>query len=975
MNALSYLSHANNGGAGPNINAAWHIYGQLTGSNNLVVFGGDLSGTNDIACPSNTFSGQWILKAGYLVGSASNALGSNNIIVNPQYALPLNTAVNTAGPALLEVDYDLNSAGNLILTNGGQMRLHQNCIFGSVAIEGTSLSAGMHSYSELAGRFPNNFAAGGSGSITALSGPVPVPLSASFSGTPTNGVAPLLVTFTNTSTGSYTNSVWSFGDGGSVTNSGTTAVYAYNSPGTYTVTLTVNGPGGLGTCTQTNFVTVADPVQVGYVDSSHQSMLLSWSQGTLLEATNVSGPWITNIATSPLTVSPTNTQMFFCVNLGLSQNPYYPNNRAPLLETAYVKLPLGAVKPQGWLHDELVVQANGLTRYLPQVWNVVSDSSWIGDYGANVTECCWARFVPRWLNGLVRLAYELDDPGLEATANQYMGYLMTVQNPAQISPSLVAWSHLGRVLQAYYEATGDPRAIQLCRTILHYADSVRTSGDQSVFVPIRAGMLLGFSWWYYNQSGEADVLPLVGRVVQSDVDDWTNYFSHFPNQDDTARPGYPLYGGDEGRQGVDLTQAIEYPIGYYLMAKDQNYRNSVSLGINYLDTYDGQVGGRWNADEYLSGLKPTQGTELCDVEELIYSLTKNFEAIGDVTFADRVEKLMFNAFPATCTADMWSHQYDQQANQVLVSVAGRPWHGDDDTSSILGFTPNFPCCLANMHLPFPTYVENMWMASNDKGLVAALYGPCEVKAKVGTNIDADITEATGYPFSDVVVFTVNVSAPAAFPVYFRIPSWAQAAQLTVGGTVLNPAAGSVCQVNRTWQSGDVVTLQLNNQVQTETRYNNAASVTWGPLDFALRIGESFTSIGINEDQPLTPSFPTGVVNWQITPTTPWNYALVIDRNNPQYTIVTNAISQMPFAQIGEPVFLPGATNFTPWPQDVPMVLQMRARLVSNWGMNGASAADVPATPVASSTNNDTIVSLIPYGCTRLRIAEFPVISP
>ena len=92
VNALSYLSHANNGGAGPNVNAAWHIYGQLTGSNDVVVFGGNLSGTNDIACPSNTFSGQWILKAGYLVGSASNALGTNSITVNPQYALPLNTA-------------------------------------------------------------------------------------------------------------------------------------------------------------------------------------------------------------------------------------------------------------------------------------------------------------------------------------------------------------------------------------------------------------------------------------------------------------------------------------------------------------------------------------------------------------------------------------------------------------------------------------------------------------------------------------------------------------------------------------------------------------------------------------------------------------------------------------------------------------------------------------------------------------------
>ena len=489
-------------------------------------------------------------------------------------------------------------------------------------------------------------------------------------------------------------------------------------------------------------------------------------------------------------------------------------------------------------------------------------------------------------------------------------------------------------------------------------------------------MLLDFSWWYYNQSGEADVLPLVNRFVQPDIADWTDYFSNFPQRDTTAQPGYVPSSNACGRQGVDVTQAIGYPIPYYLMARNQSYRASVSLGISNLDLYDGQVGGRWNADEYLSGLAPTQGTELCDVEELIYSLTKNFEAVGDVTFADRVEKLMFNAFPATCGADMWSHQYDQQANQVLVSVDSRPWHADNNTANIFGFTPNFPCCLANLSIPFPTYVENMWLASNDRGLIAALYGPCEVKATVGNNISADITETTGYPFSDVIVFTVNLSAPGTFPLYFRIPSWAQAAQLTVDGTTLTPAAGSVCQINRNWQPGDVVTLQLNNQVQTETRYNNAASVTWGPLAFALRVGESFTPISsAAEDAPLFPPFPTGVANWQITPATPWNYALVIDRNNPQYTLVTNAISSVPFAQPGEPIFLPGATNFTTWSQDVPLVLKMRAHLLSNWGMNGANAADVPTAPVASSTNDDTTVDLIPYGCTRLRVAEFPVLSP
>ena len=182
------------------------------------------------------------------------------------------------------------------------------------------------------------------------------------------------------------------------------------------------------------------------------------------------------------------------------------------------------------------------------------------------------------------------------------------------------------------------------------------------------------------------------------------------------------------------------------------------------------------------------------------------------------------------------------------------------------------------------------------------------------------------------------------------------------------------RVERKWKSGDIVTIKLNNTVRTETRYNNSASISWGALDFVLRIGESFKQIDIPMDRPVKPSFPTGVSNWEIRPTTDWNYGLVIDREKPQYTIEYNDISKVPFAQKGEPVFMPGATDFISWGQDVPLIIRMKARKVENWGMNGANAGDVPLNPV-TSPETETTVELIPYGSSRLRIAEFPVISP
>jgi uncharacterized protein len=662
----------------------------------------------------------------------------------------------------------------------------------------------------------------------------------------------------------------------------------------------------------------------------------------------------------------------------------YPNNRAPLLESKYVRLPLGSIRPSGWLRDQFNVQVNGLSGHVGEVWDVLKVSAWKGDTGKNVTpECCTPRFVPRWLEGLTVLAGVLGDEHLKALTDPYIQYILPIEKPATITPSVCAWSHLGRFLPDYYELTGDERAVKLTRRILDYADSVRDSGDKAVVEPARLGMLLSFGLWYYNQTGDSDIPALLQRCTKSCVDDWKNYFVSFPGDpkyfvhfpDVTAeRPKAPL--AEWTRQGVDVTQAIQYPVQYSLISKDEADSDSVCKGIANLDKGYGQVGGRWSGDEWLASTDPTQGTELCDIEELLFCLEKNFEILGDAVFADRIEQLIYNSFPGTCTPDMWAHQYDQQANQVLVSVADRHWHNNDDTSNIYGFTPNFPCCLANMHSPWPRFVQTMWMATADSGLVAATYGPCRVTAMVAERSPVEIVEETNYPFSDRVRVTVHVKQPVTFPIYFRIPVWADGAELTVAGEAIrhSPASGTFFKLDRRWTSGDVVTLDFNFKVRTETRHNNAVAIAWGSLYFVLRIGESFKKLPA---LVLGPSYkdvpaPPGCVNWEITPTTDWNYALAIDRNNPQCTITTNKISSMPFAQKGEMVKRPGADDFAPWTEDVPMVLRVKAKKVPQWGMAGTNAAPVPASPVYTDFP-ETLVELIPYGCSRLRIAEFPTV--
>ena len=127
-------------------------------------------------------------------------------------------------------------------------------------------------------------------------------------------------------------------------------------------------------------------------------------------------------------------------------------------------------------------------------------------------------------------------------------------------------------------------------------------------------------------------------------------------------------------------------------------------------------------DECLAGRNPLQGTDLCAVVEFMYSLETLYSVFGDPWFADRLERAAWNALPATFAPDMWSHQYDQQANQVQGTV--NPEHlftTNGPESNIFGLEPNFGCCTANMHQGWPKLAAHLWMKTEDEGLVAATY--------------------------------------------------------------------------------------------------------------------------------------------------------------------------------------------------------------------------------------------------------------
>jgi hypothetical protein len=653
-------------------------------------------------------------------------------------------------------------------------------------------------------------------------------------------------------------------------------------------------------------------------------------------------------------------------------NTNYKGNTEPLLQNAYIKLPLGTVKPSGWLKQQLEIQAAGLTGNLDDFWPDLVNSSWRGGNGE-----AWER-GPYFLDGLVPLAYLLNDDHL-------VNKVKTWVEPILASSSDTGWygpakntdrwplAVANKVLMQYYEATGDKRAINVLTKYFRYLHDSKPDWPDKEWRGVRAMENAVTGYWLYRQTGKPWILETI-KSIQQNSSDWTTYYEKFPwDSAASADKKIPLNWGPDGLTAhvVNNAMAIKYPGLWYQQSKDDRFKKAVFSGIKKYDLNHGQAGGRFSGDEHLAGKSPSRGTELCSVVEYMYSLEELYEIFGDNTLADRLELLAYNSLPGTTTPDMWAHQYDQQANQVLVSGAKRDWSTNGDYSNIYGLMPNFGCCLANMHQGWPKFVESMWMATNDNGLALVSYGPSVVKAMVGKAKEVTITEETNYPFNGAVKLTITTGKPVRFPIDLRIPAWADSVIVKFRGKTINVKNGSVLKIRERWKNGDQIFVEIPMKLRLEKRYDNSVALLYGPVYFSLRIDKEYKSVKINYDNFSY----KGSVDWEINPKSAWNYGLLIDRTNIMrgMKVSENPIGKYPFSDTGDLIWAADSGKYILSTQDAPVTIKARGMKIPEWTMINNSANVPPLSPVKPEGDPE-IITLVPYGCARLRITEFPVMD-
>jgi hypothetical protein len=624
-----------------------------------------------------------------------------------------------------------------------------------------------------------------------------------------------------------------------------------------------------------------------------------------------------------------------------------PVPRPVVQPTAFRPIPLGGIKPAGWLRDQLKTQAAGLSGQLDEFWPDIKDSSWIGGKAEG-----WER-VPYWLDGQVPLAFLVNDASLQAKVTRFINYILDHQQAdGWLGPVSDTAGHqpydvwplfpLFKSLLQYQEATGDPRVVPAMLRCARKIDQVIDQKPLYSWAKMRAADFAVSLVWLHAKTGEIWLLELA-RKAFAQSHDWRAQFENFKFTGKT-------HGKFElDTHGVNTGMALKYSGIRYMLTGDPRDKNAVFTMLELLDKYHGQASGIFTCDEHLAGRSPSQGTELCTVVEAMYSLECLSAVNGDARLGDRLEKLAFNALPATFKKDMTAHQYDQQCNQVFCTKAGEHVYvNNGPDSNLYGLEPNFGCCTANFHQGWPKLTSLLWMQSADGGLAAIAYAPCVIETQIqGKPLKVEVT--TEYPFRDTIQIAVTVPEAITFPLHLRVPEWTRKAE--VRATDLQLAVNESAQYFKfegKWSGTRTLSLRLPMSVRLYHGFNDAVAVERGPLVYALKVGAEWRKVKDN------PRF----ADWEVYPTTPWNYALEMDRDQPSRSL---SFEEGPLASS------PFSTGIAP------VIAKVKGRRLSGWVIEKGAAAPPPLSPVQSTAQLEDL-TLVPYGCTDLRITEFPTLG-
>lgn len=592
------------------------------------------------------------------------------------------------------------------------------------------------------------------------------------------------------------------------------------------------------------------------------------------------------------------------------------------------------IKPSGWLRDQLVIQAKGLSGNLDKIWPDIRDSAWIGGDKEG-----WER-VPYWLDGFIPLAYLLEDEDMISRAKKYIDAILSYQKEdGWICPckdedraryDTWAIQLISKVLTIYYDCSGDERIPSvLYRVLKNYYDLLKSEEiklyDWGKARWFECFLAIRFTYDRYPEEWLKElaiILKEQGTDYSQHIEKWKRPLNKWTFETHIVNIGMMLKAEALvcdflGKEYTDKTEELH----------------------SVLRDYNGTAIGLFTGDECLSGISPIQGTELCSVAEQMFSYEHLFAYTGETKWAERLEEITFNGIPATISEDMWTHQYDQLSNQMsCIKFPGKPiFRTNSEESHLFGLEPNYGCCTANFNQAWPKFALATYMY-NDNDIINTIPVPCVLETDT-----VKISLETDYPFNNSFRYVIDSKTDFNFTI--RIPSFAENA--TVNGKDVEN--GDIVLPIESGKTTEII-VSYNVSPRFIDRPNGLKSVKMGSLVFSLPISHEKKMLEYERDG-VDRKYP--YCDYELIPTSDWSYGFSSNELIPQYHGITSA----PFSETKPPV-----------------TIKAKMRHI-DWGLEEGYeyiCAKVPESTEPVSEEEE--ITLYPYGCAKLRMTEMPFIK-
>lgn len=358
-------------------------------------------------------------------------------------------------------------------------------------------------------------------------------------------------------------------------------------------------------------------------------------------------------------------------------------------------------------------EAAGLAGHLYDFYSFVHGSSWLGstqEY-SGLNEA-----FPYWLNGLVPLAYTLDDQRLKDQVHGAMDYLFShmIADDGWIGPEkdgyrllwartliFFAWTSLADANKTYEEPI--VTAMHGFNTLMH--SMLKNNGTGLVeqeddllpgyyfwFLSRVAEMIVSLQWLYEKHPcGQEQILFENMRILHKYGYKWEAWFTN------SSYPFTDLYNLSDNftddnfhfLHGVNVGEGLKAPAVIRRYTHNDSLVQTTRDGVQWTMKYHGAPSGTIIADEREDGVSPWQGSELCTAVEVMFSLSYNFRALGDSFYADGSELAAYNALPGAMTDDWWAHVYVSQPNSPYSkNLTWSPFFNVNEVGQTYGLEPD-----------------------------------------------------------------------------------------------------------------------------------------------------------------------------------------------------------------------------------------------------------------------------------------------